>query len=483
MSAAYESISSAQPMREAAVSPATIAARMDRLPATRTMWLLVALISLGGWFELYDLFFTGYIAPGLARSGLLTNTTQSLFGLSGMGAFVAATFAGLFLGTFFLGFLSDRYGRRFVFTWSLLWYTAASAIMALQNTSDGLLLWRLIAGIGVGVEIVTIDAYIVEMVPAHMRGRAFALNQTVMFSSVPIVAVLAWQLVPISPLGLDGWRWVVLIGAAGAIVVWFIRRAVPESPRWLVQNDRGSEAERIVAGLEAKIAGEYGQTLPHPALAAAHARVVSAHIPLANASVAELFQPPYRSRLLMLVVFNLCQVVGFYGFANWVPTLLVAKGIAVTQGLGYAAIIAIANPVGPLLAMTFADRFDRKWVIVGAAFAVAVFGAGFAQFTFPLSLILCGALITVSNTVLSYAYHAYQVEIFPLRIRARAAGLAYSSSCIGAMASGFLIAFFLRAFGATGALGLITGCMIAIMLVIGLFGPLGRDLHGIETAH
>jgi MFS transporter, putative metabolite:H+ symporter len=324
MSAAYESISSARPVREAAVSPAIIAARMDRLPATRTLWRLVALISLGGWFELYDLFFTGYIAPGLARSGLLTNTTQSLFGLSGMGAFIAATFAGLFLGTFFLGFLSDHYGRRFVFTWSLLWYTAASAAMALQSTSDGLLLWRLIAGIGLGVEIVTIDAYIVEMAPGHMRGRAFALNQAVMFSAVPIVAVLAWQLVPISPLGLDGWRWVVLIGAAGAIVVWFIRRSVPESPRWLVQNGRGSEAERIVARLEAKIAGEYGQALPQPAPAGAPAKVVSARIKIASASIAELFRPPYRSRLLMLVVFNLCQVVGYYGFANWVPTLLVA---------------------------------------------------------------------------------------------------------------------------------------------------------------
>jgi MFS transporter, putative metabolite:H+ symporter len=98
-------------------------------------------------------------------------------------------------------------------------------------------------------------------------------------------------------------------------------------------------------------------------------------------------------------------------------------------------------------------------------------------------LILCGVLITVSNTVLSYAYHAYQVEIFPVRIRARAAGLAYSSSRIGAMSSGFLIAYFLRAFGATGAFGLITACMIAVMLVIGMFGPSGRDLHGIEAAH
>ena len=98
------------------------------------MWRLVILLSLGGCFEIYDLFFTGYIAPGLTRSGLLTTTTQAFFGFSGIGAFVAATFAGLFVGTFFLGFLADRFGRRAIFTYALLGYTAASVVMAFQTT-------------------------------------------------------------------------------------------------------------------------------------------------------------------------------------------------------------------------------------------------------------------------------------------------------------------------------------------------------------
>src|SRR3984893_4418377 len=132
---------------EAAGSPGWIAARMNRLPGTASLWRLVALISLGGWFEFYDLFFTGYIAPGLERSGILTSATQSLFGFSGIGAFIAAMFAGLFIGTFFLGFLSDRFGRRFIFTWSLLWYTAATIVMACQTGFAGLLLWRFLAGV------------------------------------------------------------------------------------------------------------------------------------------------------------------------------------------------------------------------------------------------------------------------------------------------------------------------------------------------
>jgi putative MFS transporter len=452
-------------------SPAWIAARMDRLPPTAMLWKLVALISMGGWFELYDLFFTGYIAPGLAKSGILASTTESFFGFWGIGAFVAATFAGLFIGTFFLGFLSDRYGRRFVFTYSMLWYTAASIVMACQTSTGGLLLWRFIAGIGVGVEIITIDAYITEMVPRTMRGRAFALNQAVMFSSVPVVALLAWQLVPVAPFGIQGWRWVVLIGAVGAAFVWFIRRAVPESPFWLARNGRGDEAARIVSAMEVRAAREHGAALPEPVLAPIAAKPV-------RASLAQVFQPPYRSRLLMLVVFNLFQVVGYYGFANWVPTLLLAKGIVVTKSLGYSALIAVANPVGPLIGMIFADKVDRKWVIVGAACVVAVVGTAFAQFTEPSLLVVCGVVITLSNTVLSYAYHAYQVEVFPSAIRARAGGLAYSSSRIGAMCSGFLVAFFLRAFGATGAFGLITACMIGVMVVIGVFGPSSRDLSG-----
>src|SRR5215467_218285 len=128
-------------------SAAGISARMDRLPTTRYLWMLVLLISLGGWFEIYDLIFTGYIAPGLAKSGVLATTTKTFFAMEGIGGFIASTFAGLFIGTFFLGFLPDRYGRKLVFTFALLWYSVGSAIMALQTTPEGLLFWRFVTGI------------------------------------------------------------------------------------------------------------------------------------------------------------------------------------------------------------------------------------------------------------------------------------------------------------------------------------------------
>src|SRR5439155_890451 len=164
------------------------------------------------------------------------------------------TFAGLFVGTFFLGFLADKFGRRAIFTFALLGYSAASVVMACQTTSDGVLLWRFIAGIGIGVEIITIDAYITELVPSWMRGRAFAVNQSVMFTAVPVVAALSWWLVPLSPFGVDGWRWVVLIGAAGSMVIWVVRLFVPESPLWLARNGRMDEALAILRSIESRSA-------------------------------------------------------------------------------------------------------------------------------------------------------------------------------------------------------------------------------------
>jgi putative MFS transporter len=404
-----------------------------------SVWSRVALISLGGFFEFYDIFFTGYIAPGLVRSGILSPTTPGLFGTTGIAGFVAAMFSGLFIGTALVSFVADRFGRRVIFTYSLLWYTAASVIMAFQHHVFGLNLWRFISGIGVGVELVTIDAYLSELVPANLRGRTFAINQAIQFCAVPVVALLAWLLVPRAPLGLDGWRWVVLLGASGAILVWWIRLRVPESPRWLAQHKQGTGRR-------------------------------------ARGSFAEMWRPPYRIRSIMLIIFNLFQTVGFYGFSNWVPTLLINRGIAITSSLEYTFIIAIAAPFGPLLAAGITDRFERKWQIVASAFTIAVSGILFGQMTAAALLIFFGVLFTLANNILSFSCHAYQSELYPTRIRALAVGFVYSWSRISVVFSSFAIGFALDRFGVPGVFTLIAGSMLIVMLAIGLLGPRTNNL-------
>ncbi len=135
--------------------------------------------------------------------------------------------------------------------------------MAFQNSPETIDLWRFIASVGLGVELVNVDTYVSELVPKDQRGPAFAYNQFVMFTAVPVVAFLAWQLVPQTILGLDGWRWVVIIGSIGAFVIWWIRRSLPELPRWLEQHGRTAEAEKIVSDLENKIRAD-GVELPPP---------------------------------------------------------------------------------------------------------------------------------------------------------------------------------------------------------------------------
>ena len=154
----------------ARVSAGAISARIDRLPATRTIWTIIVLLGFGMFFELYDLLFSAYVAPSLVKSGLLTATTAGLFGTTGVASFIAALFTGLFIGTILCGFLADRFGRRAIFTWSLLWYSAANIMVALQSDAAGLNFWRLVSGVGLGVEMVTIGAYLSELAPKAIRG-------------------------------------------------------------------------------------------------------------------------------------------------------------------------------------------------------------------------------------------------------------------------------------------------------------------------
>ena len=185
----------------------------------------------------------------------------------------------------------------------------------------------------------------------------------------------------------------------------------------------------------------------------------------------EMWSPAYRGRTLMLVVYNLFQTIGYYGFASWVPTFLISQGIEVTRSLQYTFIIAIANPIGPLVGVWFADKIERKWQIAWAALVIAVLGLLFSQQRSAAGVIGFGLLITLANNWLSFSFHAYQTELYPTRIRASAVGFVYSWSRFSTIFSGYIIAFFLGRTGTTGVFGFIAAAMVVVFIVIGAFGP------------
>jgi len=451
----------------------SIAARFDRLPPSRYLRGLVGRISVGGFFELYDLFMTGYIAVGLMGAGIFKATTSGLMDVNGYASFIASGFAGMFVGTLLFSWVSDHYGRRATFTFSLIWYSAATLVMAFMSSPAAIDAWRFICGLGIGVQLVTISSYITEITPRSWRGRYIALSQLISYCAVPAVAAISLLAIPHRIFGLDGWRFVAIFAAGGAICAWFLRAKLPESPRWLDAHGLNEAAETATREWERRIECEIGRKLPEPEPAAEG--------PVGpRGAWKEIWQPAYLDRTLMLTIFNVFQAIGFYGFATWVPVLLVNEGIKVTKSLTYVLVIALLYPCGSLLAMRYADSLERKWQLVVLALVSAACGIVWAQQRSATGIILFGSVITLANSWFSCALHTYQAELYPTRIRAQAVGFVYSWSRFSSMFVGFLIAPLLRAYGTAGVFVVVSTAMLAVALVVGIFGPKSNQV-GLET--
>jgi putative MFS transporter len=433
----------------------TIAARIERLPLGRFHRRFIALVSLGGWFDFYDIYMMAYIGATLQNSGFLTMQQFSTV--------IAAGFLGMFTGTIIFGMGSDRMGRRSAFVAMLLIYSAFTLAGAFAPSAGWLIALRFFAGIGIGAELVVIDTYVSEMVPSGARGRYVAISQTTGFTAVPIVAILVRVLAPTHFL-IDGWRWVMVIGSMGAALAWYFRRRLPESPRWLESRGRHAEAERIVAALESEsLSGDSRDTTKIPISADGAAQERS--------SFAELWRPPYRRRTIMLMIFHALQTIGYYGFANWAPTFLLRRGVSLVHSLEYTMLIALVAPLGPALAVLTSDRLERKWAIVTMALLIAALGLGFAFWSAPVLIVASGALVTLCSNWFSALLHAYQSELFPTRLRATGVGFTYSWSRLSAVFSSLLIGAVLVRGGVGAVFTLLAAAMCGVALIIGLFGP------------
>lgn len=399
--------------------------RLDELPVRPIHRKLVVLVGAGLFFDLYELFLAGTIT-GVLKQELHLSTFQ----LSGI---VGSAFAGQFLGALVLGRLSDVFGRRRMFMVNIALYSGFTLLGAFSPNVAFLMATRFLAGLGIGAEMTVSDTYLSEVVPPQVRGRMIATAYTIGFCAVPTVGFLAKWLVPLQPFGVDGWRWLFVIGGLGAAVVVVARRNMPESPRWLDRQERKDGA------------------LPFGAI----------------------LRPPYRARTTLFSAVMILQVFGYYGFGTLAVLVLDRKGFEVVTSLSYLAITYLGYPLGSLLAIPLMERFERKHLVMGTATLMALFGLVFGFATSVPLILLSGALFTVTSNVFSDAIHAYLPESFPTAVRGTASGATYSLSKVSTALLPFLLLPLLDRPGGPGLVfSVITVALLAMVTLVGIWGPL-----------
>ncbi|MGH3726147.1 MAG: MFS transporter [Mycobacterium sp.] len=421
------------------------------------------LVGLGSFFDLYEVFLGGVLAPVLAAQFQLDAT--------GKAAVIAAGFAGMFLGANMLSMASDRFGRRRIFMLNLLMYSLFSLAAAFSPNIETFLVLRLLSGIGLGAELVLVDTYLAEFIPARVRGRMTAWAYTIGFLGVPLAALLGGKLVARhTMLGIDGWRWLLVFGGLGAVFVLAVRRVLPESARWLESRGRHAEAREVVAALVAKVA-------PGTAIPAMDTTGEDARAAPSVAEVLTIAFRDYRTRTLMLLAFQVLQTAAYYGFGTLAPLVLVGKGFTITESLGYAALSFAGYPLGSLLSVQLVERFERKYLIIVSALGIALCGIVFAAADNVVTIVTAGFLLTAVSNVFSNSYHIYQAEIFPTAIRSTAGGVAYSLSRATSTVLPFVAVPALATFG---PVAVFTGSAMLIVLLcldVGLFGPRSTGLE------
>jgi putative MFS transporter len=353
-------------------------------------------------------------------------------------------------------------------------YSIFSFAAAFSPNIETFLALRVLAGIGLGAELVLVDTYLAEFLPAKYRGRMTAWAYTIGFLGVPLAALLGGKLVARHELlGIDGWRWLLLFGGLGAAFILAVRTMLPESPRWLESRGRHAEAREVVESVAAKVSP--GKAIPESPEA------LSAVIPAEDArSVAEVLRiafRDYRKRTVMLVIFQVLQTVAYYGFGTLAPLVLVSKGFEVTESLGYAALSFAGYPIGSLISVPLVERFERKHLIIASALGIGVCGIVFAASANVAVIVTAGFLLTAVSNIFSNGFHIYQAEIFPTAIRSTASGFCYSLSRATSTVMPFIA---VPALAALGPVAVFSGSAVLIVLLcldVGLLGPRSTGLQ------
>jgi MFS transporter, putative metabolite:H+ symporter len=261
----------------------------------------------------------------------------------------------------------------------------------------------------------------------------------------------------------------------GALLVWYLRKSLPESPRWLESVGHYKEAEALLQSIEREVSLEHGP-LPAPA-------PPPAAQPLRNFRY--LLTPLLRSRLLVGAVTLIVANTLIYGFVTWLPTFFVREGRSIAASFGYSLVMSMGAPVGSAIGALTADSWGRKPTIIGASFFTILLGGIYPLVKDPILLSLAGFLLIVPIYVLvTLLFAIYIPELFPTELRMRATGICNTFGRGATIVTPFLVVALLKADGLGGVLTLMIGLLIAQIVVVWIFGvePKRRRLEEMDSA-
>jgi len=440
-----------------AVIATDIPARLDALPFGRFHRLVIVALGITWILDGLEVTLAGALSGELKQSSAL-GLSNAQVGLAG-----SCYLAGAVLGAVFFGWLTDRLGRKKLFTITLAVYLAATAATGLSWDAWSFVVFRFLTGAGIGGEYTAINSTIQELIPARLRGWTDLIINGSFWLGAAMGA--GGSLVLLDPAFIDpaiGWRLAFLIGATIGLVILIMRRWIPESPRWLVTHGFPQAAHAVVRGIEAQFFTR-GGALP------VHERVrlrMRDHTPLRE--VARTLFMTYRRRTLVGLTLMAAQAF-FYNAIFFTYALILTDFYAIpANAVGwYILPFAAGNVLGPLLLGRLFDTVGRR-IMIASTYALSGLMLAVTAYLFSQDL-LTATTLTVAWMIVFFfasaaASSAYLTvsEIFPLEIRALAIAFFYAiGTGIGGIAGPLLFGMLIST-GSRGsvALGYVLGALL-----------------------
>ena len=438
-------------------------ARLDRLPVSSFHYRIFWLVGAGMFFDGYDL----YVAAGVLASAIQTKFSTLPQNLQ----FISWTFIGMTIGSLVTGFVGDAMGRRFTYQINLLVFGLASLAAAFAQDMTQLIICRFIQGLGLGAEIVVGYSTMTEFVPPKTRGRWLAFMAFIVVAGFPVTAILGYLIIPTW-----GWRPMFIIAGVGSLIVWYLRKNLPESPRWLEAKGRTAEAETLLQSIEKEVEVSAGSLPP-----------VVPVTPVAQKSLADIFKPPILQRLLvgcwLLITINTL----IFGFVIFLPQFFLRQGLTIANSLGYTLVLSVASVGGCAVGAWLSDTIGRRWSIIGASVLTIVTGWIYARFNAasdPTIVLSVGFVLIVAIYIqTAILFGVYTPELFPTEIRLRANGICNTLGRGATVISPFVVGSLMASSGLPGVLWLMIGLVVVQILAVYFWGvePAKRSLEGVAT--